>query len=75
MSDMVETESKLRQWRRSKGKTQADCAKLVGVTRQTWANWEAGRAAPTRPKLIRLKAITAGFVCADDFYQQLSDVA
>lgn len=61
---------KLRQWRRSKGRSQVSCAAEAGVTRQTWINWEAGLAVPNPRSMPSISAMTGGEVTANDFYPQ-----
>ena len=44
------TAADLRLWRNRRGFTQAEAARLLGVTRNTYTRWEIGRL-PLRPYL------------------------
>lgn len=61
---------KLRQWREKQGKLQAECASEVGVSRQTWIAWEAGKQVPNPAAMTKLLRMTQGKVAADDFFPQ-----
>ena len=67
MDKVTMTREQIREWRTSRDLTQLQVAKLVGVDRLTWQNWEAGRSSP--PKFLddalyvvdgRLAALRAG---------------
>ena len=53
------TPARLKAWRRDKGFTQAEAAKLVGVNRTSLALWETGRARPTKHMAV-LEDLLAG---------------
>lgn len=40
------TPEQVKRWRTSRDLTQQQAAKLLGVDRLTWQNWEAGRSKP-----------------------------
>ena len=59
----------LKRRRRDAGQTQLEAAREVGVSGQTWSNWERDRTRPNREALGRL-ARWAG-VSVDDLYKRI----
>lgn len=60
--------SKLREFRKARGLTQAQAAALVGVVPRAWLMWETGRGKPNDQMMIRLYALTEGWIVPNDFY-------
>jgi len=44
-------------------------AKMVGVTRAAWNDWEKGKRTPGHQLMIELYQITGGAVAPNDFYE------
>lgn len=70
-----ETVHPLRKWRLSAGKSQVECAAIVGVSRQTWIEWEKGRNVPKARSIAAIYRLTSGNVSAAEFYQQIDEAA
>lgn len=63
--------SKLRQARKDKGFTQEQMAKMLGITRATYANYETGYRKPSLEKIIEIKRILG--ITDDKFFLQDND--
>ena len=59
---------KLKEYRKSKGKTQAECAKELGVTRQYWSDLERGVFEPGRKLAMKIVAWSEGVVSLEDLW-------
>lgn len=58
---------RLRAWREEAGKTQTECAKVVGVSQGAWADWEADRRQPQVSIAFAIEDLTKGAVPARVF--------
>ena len=58
----------LKVWRKSKGLKLLDAAKLVGVTKECWRQWEKGGRIPHQSHMRRLGQATSGKVRPEHFY-------
>lgn len=59
---MTEAHVLLREWRISKGLTQAQCAAMVDVAQPTWNAWENNVRNPHIEFAVKIEDITGGFV-------------
>lgn len=75
MTNGLQSDSKLRSWRKTEGRTILSCAEEVGTTRQTWAAWEQGKWVPGSEFMARIIGLTGGKVTANDFYPQIESAA
>lgn len=68
-------EHPLRKWRKSKGMTLEQCAEQVGTSRHVWSDWERWRRRPNGQFMPKVRELTGGVVCADDFFPSLDAAA
>ncbi len=61
-------EHPLRKWRKSKGYTLEQAAKMVGTSRPVWCDWERGRRRPSPTFMPKLRDLTG--ISADIFYSE-----
>jgi hypothetical protein len=59
-------EHPLKKWRKSKGYTLEQAAKMVGTSRPVWYDWERGRRRPSAMFMPKLRDLTG--ISADIFY-------
>lgn len=59
---------KLDEWRKSKGLSQPDLAKQLGVTIKTVSSWENGNSIPGRDDMVKIHTLSEGQVEPNDFY-------
>ena len=59
---------KLKEYRKSKGKTQAECAKELGVTRQYFSDLERGKHQPGRKLAVQILAWSWGEITLADLW-------
>lgn len=50
-------ENRIKKMRKAKGWTQAELAKMVGVTQAQVAKWESDKANPSRKTLLKLASV------------------
>jgi predicted transcriptional regulator len=58
----------LAQWLRRAAVSQADFARMIGVTQATVCRYVAGTRIPRRAIMTRIEQVTGGQVTAADFY-------
>jgi DNA-binding XRE family transcriptional regulator len=52
----------LREWRKTDGRTQGQCARLLGVRQPTWSAYESGKKTPRTKLALKLAKLTGGAV-------------
>jgi len=57
----------LKKWREKQKKTQAEAARIFGVTPVTFCRWERGIRTPRPSMLRKIRKITENLVTANDF--------
>jgi transcriptional regulator with XRE-family HTH domain len=53
---------RLREWRESRGLSQAQAADMIGAKQGTWAPWESGKKCPSVRRANQLVTLTDGAV-------------
>lgn len=66
----------LKSWRKSTGRTAADVAKELGVSRQAYGRYESGARTPGYPIINKIVVMTSGLVTANSWLNaEASEVA